>query len=341
MLGNRKEHYELNLAFVSENQFTGKLSPNITNRRTDIEWILALGTTHFHWKQVQENPNVLKEFDAVIFVIPKTRPDMIGVIDKVKGITKRIFMQEGPMTYWYDYPTQVQIEYFKLLQDVDAVFCHNEFDKKYFREITKKPVFILPTFINTAFVQNIPIAKPEEKQEGTVFVSGNACEWYGGVSSALVTRDISEIKMVGFPSMGRMIPNEDILMGMITNKEVKYIPFVDWAKFTSILSCFKYAVHLMPTIAAGSLQLQCAIAGVACIGNKDLDTQQICFPDLAVDVNDIGKAKELLKRLINDKDFYDMVVQKAKNNVIQFNSTLCSIDVRKNILEVIQNGTSE
>ena len=48
------------------------------------------------------------------------------------------------------------------------------------------------------------------------------------------------------------------------------------------------------------------------IGNKKVDTQRICHPDLAIDVDDVEKARKLVKRLKEDKDFYDMCSEMCK-----------------------------
>ena len=71
----------------------------------------------------------------------------------------------------------------------------------------------------------------------------------------------------------------------------------------SALSTFKYAVHLMPTIAAGTFSLNCAYFGIPCIGNKKVDTQRLCHPELSVDVEDVEKARTLAKMLKEDPLF--------------------------------------
>ena len=72
----------------------------------------------------------------------------------------------------------------------------------------------------------------------------------------------------------------------------------------NVLSTFKYAVHLMPTVAAGTFSLNCAYFGIPCIGNIKVDTQRFCHPDLSVAVDDVSKARTLAHRLQNDSDFY-------------------------------------
>ena len=61
----------------------------------------------------------------------------------------------------------------------------------------------------------------------------------------------------------------------------------------------------MRTHAAGTFALNCAYLGIPCIGYKGLDTQEVCHPLTTVEVGNIGKAKELIKKLDSDQEFYD------------------------------------
>ena len=79
------------------------------------------------------------------------------------------------------------------------------------------------------------------------------------------------------------------------------------------LSTFKYAVHLMPTVAAGTFSLNCAYFGIPCIGNELVDTQRLCHPDLSVNVEDVEKARILANKLKEDKEFYNLCSSKAKS----------------------------
>ena len=47
---------------------------------------------------------------------------------------------------------------------------------------------------------------------------------------------------------------------------------------------------------------------------KGLDTQEICHPELTVNIGDLGKAKELVKKLENDKEFYKMCSESSRLN---------------------------
>jgi len=93
---------------------------------------------------------------------------------------------------------------------------------------------------------------------------------------------------------------------------------MSWVDWMRNLATFKYAVHLMPTIAAGTFSLNCAYFGIPCIGNREVDTQKLCHSNLAVDVHDVQYAVELAKKLRDDKDFYEDCSYQAKKNYEMF-----------------------
>ena len=74
----------------------------------------------------------------------------------------------------------------------------------------------------------------------------------------------------------------------------------------------------MPTIAAGTFAMNCGYLGVPCIGYNKADTQRIIHPDLSVDFGDLEKAKDLAKKLRNDKDFYVYCSKSSQENYNEF-----------------------
>lgn len=69
----------------------------------------------------------------------------------------------------------------------------------------------------------------------------------------------------------------------------------------------------MRTHAAGTFALNCAYLGIPCIGYKGLDTQELCHPELTVNVGNLGHAKELIKELNNNSEFYNECSKQSKN----------------------------
>jgi hypothetical protein len=191
-----------------------------------------------------------------------------------------------------------------MLQLVDSIYAHNEFDANYYRGLCKdKTVHVIPTLMIETLTKHIK-PEPEEK----VIIGGNFARWYGGFESYIVAQEFDS------PIWGQtshaMRDNE----GQLFN----HLPRVTWIEWMQQLSQFKYAVHLMPTVAAGTFSLNCAYFGIPCIGNNKVDTQRICHPELSVDVSDIEQAVYLANKLKTDSDFYLECSNVAKQNYNQY-----------------------
>lgn len=324
----------LKLAWISEQPYTGYIDPNYPNQRIDLAWQIGLGTYHHNWAKVIENPKILDEYDAAIFVIPKSNPQVIPYIIELINKTSctMILMQEGPCWYWQEWNAFNQVQYYGLLKAVDGMLVHGDSDKRYYEGIAGRKCYVLPTMYNQDYCATIRL---KTREEGTIIVGGNAGTWYSGEASACTIRDNPHINKILFPTMGRKKDNEDILMSVLTDKEVEYLPYLNWTEFMQQLARAKYAVHLMPAAAAGTFQLHCAILGIPCIGNYLTDTQRILFPDLCCEVTDVSKAKELLTKLTSDKDFYNMVVDKATTNRALFSHKVRIPEILKILQEII------
>ena len=96
----------------------------------------------------------------------------------------------------------------------------------------------------------------------------------------------------------------------------------------------------MPTQAAGTFALNCAYHGIPCIGYKGLDTQEICFPHLCVEMGDLEKATQLTHRLKSDKDFYDDCSKIAKTKYNECFSEEQYIYNMKNVMGKVMNETN-
>ena len=95
-------------------------------------------------------------------------------------------------------------------------------------------------------------------------------------------------------------------------RDLNHLQRLPWVSWMSVLSTFKYAVHLMPTVAAGTFSLNCAYFGIPCIGNIKVDTQRFCHPELSVAVDDIEEARKMAYKLKTDKKFYDRCSKQSK-----------------------------
>ena len=188
----------------------------------------------------------------------------------------------------------------------DGIFAHNEYDTKYYKGMFPSvPVHVMPTLMIDSVVEGIQPIREEK-----VIIGGNFARWYGGMESFTVAQRI-QVPIWGQTSHA-MREGEDQL--------VNHLPRVMWTDWMKQLSSFKYAVHLMPTIAAGTFSLNCAYFGIPCIGNEKVDTQRLCHPELSVDVEDLEKAAMLAERLRDDKEFYEECSKTAKENYKKYYS---------------------
>ena len=284
----------MKVAFFTEMGFQGKISRTHENMRVEFAWMASLEATHYN---IHDLPK--ESYDLGVVIIPKNDPQF--ELNRIKQFcTKTAVMQEGPHWYFQDYSLNQQIWYFNTLVEADIIFTHNKADAIYYKGLTNhSDVRVMPSLM---IEDAIGPLTPTERNN--VIIGGNFVNWYGGFDSYMVAREITD--EVYSPSMGRKQSHEESL--------VKHLPYVNWKQWIHELNKFKIAIHLMRTHAAGTFALNCAYLGIPCIGYKGLDTQEICHPELTVNIGDLGKAKELVKKLENDKEFYKMCSESSRLN---------------------------
>jgi hypothetical protein len=312
----------MSVAFLTEMEFTGKIPVDHPNMRTEFAWMHALDAVHIPIRQF----NQVRDHDHVFIIFPKGRvylsaegskiidqsnpvSDLIhsDIVDILKASNRKVYyVQEGPHWWFNNYELADQIGFFNLLASCDAIFCHNSSDAPYYKGLfPNKPVRVIPSLMIEHSIIGIK-AKPEDK----AIIGGNFSRWYGGFESYSVAQEFN-VPVWGQTSHATR-EGEDQL--------IQQLPRVMWTEWMKQLSTFKYAVHLMPTVAAGTFSLNCAYLGIPCIGNREVDTQVRCHPHLSVDVEDIEQARKLASRLAADKDFYDDCSQSAKKLYKQYYS---------------------
>ena len=314
----------MKIAFLTEMGFEGKIPSHHSNMRTEFAWMHALGAEHryiHHYKEV-------KGYDHVFIIFPKGNvylnafavkmsndqnpvSDLLrsNFVDTLKeSNTKVHFVQEGPHWLWNDYEIYDQVYYYNMIAACDSIFCHNEHDTVYYKGMFQnKPVNVIQTLMIHDLIKDITPTK-----ENKAIIGGNMARWYGGFESYIVA---SEFKTEVYAQESHAKRDNEQLIGGI-----KHLPRMIWSDWMKNLSTYKYAVHLMPTIAAGTFSLNCAYFGIPCIGNREVDTQKLCHSNLAVDINDVQYAVGLAKKLREDQNFYEDCSYQAKNNYKLFYS---------------------
>ena len=292
------------VVFLSQMGFTGKVPRNHSNMRVEFAQMCALQADHYPLLSIDQ---IKTQYDVAILLIPKTPSDRealynIDIVAEARKVaSKVVFMQEGPSWIYQDLPVHQQIWHYNLLTNVDGILSENETDIPYFKGINPKVLIQdIPSLMIEDSVTDARLVKKNDK----VIIGGNFTRWYGGFDSYVVATEFD--LPIHCPSMGRKQPNEEQL--------VNHLPYLQWVDWIYALAEFKYAVHLMPTIAAGTFAMNCGFLGIPCIGYKEADTQRKIHPRLSVDIGDLESARKLALALRDDKDFYNECAAEARNN---------------------------
>jgi len=294
----------MEIAWFSELPFNERVDRNHTNMRTEYAWWVAQNAMHYNILSLQQLPD--NSYDLGVIIIPKHVELFMNfdLVNELKRVCKKYaFMQEGPSWYFQSLPLTKSLWFFNIMANADFVLAHNDCDKEYYEGLLEKKCYINPTLMIEDPIDSYTLAHINDR-EGTI-IGGNLVRWYGGFNSLMVANESGE--KIYAPQMGRM-EKEELLM-----EDMGHLPYMEWDKWITRLSSFRYAVHLNPNSIGGTFHLNCAYLGIPCIGNINTNTQRTCFPDLSVEPNDIKTAKQLMKKLRKDEEFYLYCSKKAEN----------------------------
>jgi hypothetical protein len=311
----------MRIAFLTEMGFVGKVPANHPNMRTEFAWMHTLDADHYNIHLFGSSKNLV-DYDVVFVIFPKGKTFLSSegsrliegvnpvspLLDqpiverlKEKGNKKIYYIQEGPHWWWNDYEIVDQIKFYNFLSKTDGIFAHNLSDANYYRGMFRnKKVEIIHSLMIEELINDIQ-PQPEDK----VLIGGNFARWYGGFESYMVASEL------GLPIWGQESHAKRNQEGMIDN--LNHFPRMMWVDWMKEVSKFKYGVHLMSTVAAGTFSLNCAYFGIPVIGNEQVDTQRLLHPQLSVEVFDIESAM-LLVEMLKDPSFYKKKSEEAKDN---------------------------
>ena len=284
-------------AFFSEAGYNGKVTRDNPNMRTDVAWVCALDAVHHPIPTIHELPD--DSYDVGIMILPKNRKSLLNypLLEQYKRVCNKVtIMQESYYNYWQDSSIEEQIWYFNFITEMDLIFCHNDVDLIYYNGLTNVRTELLPSVMITDGIN-----KRDSKGNG-VIIGGNFVWAYGGFDSYQVALEITDD--VTAVTTGRMKPEEEGVL--------KHIPWVLWRDWINILSQFSVGVQL-GTASAGTFNLNCSFHGIPCVGYSNVNTQKVLHPSTTVEVGDIGGAREIARKLKDDK-FYDFCVEETLDN---------------------------
>lgn len=295
-------------AFLSELPFVGRIPDGHSNMRVEFAWMTVSDAVHHNIWQY----DTVQGYDQVFVIIPKGKFSLNvegspvvqnfqnpispllsqPLISTLKENNARVFVvQEGPSWMFNDWSVTDQVNWFNEVGGADGILCHNEWDYSFFKGLFPH--------LGVAPIPSMMVI-PERGLDKTladkgVLVGGNFSRWYGGFQSYVVAKEFGlEIEI---PTSHSRREDEGLI------GDIRHIPRLDWLEWMEYIGGFKYGVHLMPTVAAGTFSLNMGYWGIPTIGNKMVDTQRILFPDLSVHPEDVAGAAALARKLRDDAAF--------------------------------------
>ena len=293
----------MNVGFFTEGGFEGKIPKDYNNMRTDAAWMYLTDATHHPLFKI----NTLSDntYDVGVMILPKKRQMYMDfpLLEEYRRVCKKVtVMQESYYNYWQDSPIAEQIWYFNFITSMDLIFCHNDVDLNYYNGLTNVRTELMPTVMVTD-----GIVRRSEWGDGTI-IGGNWVKDYGGFDSYQVALELGN--PITAITTGRMKEEE--------SQVLNHIPWVMWREWIDILSQFNIGVQL-GTAAAGQFQLNTSFHGIPCIGYSNLNTQEILHPLTTVELGDIDKAKDLARKLKDDK-FYNFCMETTQKRFEKYYS---------------------
>ena len=306
----------MKVAFLTEMGFEGAIPNTHPNARTEFAWMNALNAIHYPL----QNYKSVADYDVVFIIFPKGKLFLSAegskitdglnpasnylqepIVDILQSVNKKVYyIQEGPHWWWNDYEIVDQIQFYNFLAKTDGIFAHNESDVNYYKGLLpNKKVEVMRTLMIEELIRGI-----STQSEDKVLIGGNFARWYGGFESYMVASEF------GLPIWGQESHAKRSNEGAM--EDLHHFDRMVWIDWMKEVSKFKYGVHLMPTVAAGTFSLNCAYFGIPVIGNIKVDTQKTLHPLTSVEVDDVKGARELAKKLRDDKDFYNQCSKLAR-----------------------------
>jgi len=299
----------MNAAFLTEMNFRGKIPTDHQNMRTEFAWMCALQSDHFNIHDYEQ----VKGYDAVFIIFPKSivKLNAVGVEMTTPGPDKDISIyskpiisalkknngkicnvQEGPSWFFNEYDMVTQFNFYNHLAECDILFAHNEYDVHFYKGLfPQTKVAVIPTLM---IINNATCPAMFKKEEKAI-IGGNFCHWYGGFQSYITATEFD--CPIYVPSSHCKRKNEE------QTPNLHHLPWVHWTEWMSQLSQFKYAVNLMPTIAAGTFSMNC-LSG---------DTDVITLDGIK-NIKDVNIGDYVIsKNMTNGNSEWKIVISKTKS----------------------------
>lgn len=280
-------------------------------------------------------PNEIQGKDNTIIVNTPVHNELskMKLIDGLMDDNDVFIVQEGTVWCWmYDWAAPEQELYMKLLSKSCGYLCSNVYDQKMMSLYVDNTILVPPC-------TNITAEEPRSFVGDYVFIVNPAKGYQRGMMSHKLAYDsvpdslkVYSMQFDRSSHIGRMIslPDSYTLPGF------ELLPRMNYQDFMKVVYSSRFGIDIHRDFSAGQTAVDFGSVGVPLVGNIQLDSQRIIFPDTSFEWDDYGSIKKCIRQLSVDEDFCKEVGEKAlantkkyynstkivKDFVVEFNKTL-------------------
>ncbi len=263
--------------------------------------------------------------DIFIFQSP-TNNELVKLklIYNVVDTNKTFITQESSIFDWFDWPAQEQEIYIDLISRATAFMYHSEYDKQVMNAFTSR-------FVKFPGCINLFTDQSKKYGDGEYILIPNPIKRFqrGMINHKLVSDSVKNTPIYAInynaPKNYPLSFPDGYKLGNIT-----LVNRVNHDGWLNLIYNSKFGVDIHREFSGGNCSLEFGSLGVPLIGNINLDIQRDIFPDLSFDFLDYINIKKTIHLLLNDKDFYNEVSQKALDNTKKLYNSKTIVEQFKN-----------
>jgi len=222
--------------------------------------------------------------------------EKIGKTSKTKLVVNNDYTTE----IWggaFEYTSTLSRE----LQGADMLFGTEYFQSTALSEISGRKVYVVPHPTDIKRLKSLP----QIPKKDLISVIWRRYDNNKYIPSLMVRNHGLTTQLIGFDDTK---DNKVFLTTTLYDFVIagtNYFDFCDQLRENKIiLDPFTYHSYSRTTVDTAAL-------GVAVVGSNRTQSMNVCYPHTTIDPWDVKKARELIKRLIDDEEFYNLVVNTA------------------------------
>ena len=215
--------------------------------------------------------------------------------------------------------THMKVSIYGGLHSLDCYICYNRQTFSWVKPCVKNTIYLYHP-ITTELIKRISkkIDK-KDKRKIALGISNWNYDFSNVFTNFLIFKKLNEScqnKLYGEMVGIREYRKEEVSLFQSIDNAIEIVGWLS-EEYYSRLSTYNFLIQMPTRAVAGRVSAECAILGTPVIGNENCDMQKYCWPDLSVEEFDVKTAVSLGKRLIEDRQFYDRVVWKAKRKIVR------------------------